>query len=78
MNETAFKKHEIYNSLMLFGDHELNDVINFIDFIRYKSQLVPNKIMKMQGILKGYDIDFSVLKKFRQETWKHLDEEFSE
>jgi len=78
MNETAFKKHEIYNSLMLFRDHELNDMIHFMDFIRYKSQRGQNKIMKMEGILKGYDIDFSVLKKFRQETWRHLDEEFAE
>ena len=77
MNEAALKKHEIYNKLTDFSEQELGDVVNYIDFIRHKKQKGEKKVIKLEGILKGYDIDFADLKKLKEETWKHLDEEFS-
>ncbi|QTA82605.1 Uncharacterized protein dnl_49830 [Desulfonema limicola] len=35
----------------------------------------PRKLIKLQGILKDQDIDFSDLKTFRKETWEHLEKE---
>lgn len=77
MNTAALKKHEIYNKLAELDEQELGVVADYIDFMRYKKQLGEKKILKLQGVLKGYDIDLSALKKFKEETWKHVDEEFA-
>ncbi len=76
MNKTAIVKHEIYNKLIDFSEQDLSDVVNFIDFMRHKRKLEPKKVIKLEGILKGYDIDFTVLKEFRKKTWQHVDQEF--
>lgn len=75
MNKSGLKKHEIYNKLTEFTEQELGAIADFIDFMRHKKQLEDKKIIKLEGILRGYDIDFSDLKKFREETWRHVDEE---
>ena len=77
MNEAAIKKHEIYNKLGDLSGQELGSVADFIDFMKHKKkQPTKKKIIKLQGILKSYDVDFGDLKKFKQESWKHLEKEF--
>ena len=75
MNKAGLKKHEIYNKLTQLTEQELGSIVDYIDFIRHKKQLAEKKIIKLEGILKGYDINFSDLKKFKKETWKHVEEE---
>ena len=77
MDKTAFKKHEIYHKLTEFSEQELGAIVDFIDFMRPKKKLGEKKNTKLEGILKGYDIDLSDLKKFKEQTWKHVDEEFT-
>ena len=76
MDKTALRKHEIYNKLTEFTEQELGAIVDFIDFMRHKKQLEDKKIIKLEGILKGYDVDLSDLKKFKEETWRHVNEEF--
>lgn len=77
MNEAAIKKHEIYNKLGALSGQDLGSVADFIDFMQHKKkQPTEKKIIQLQGILKGCDVDFGELKKFQQESWKHLEEEF--
>ena len=76
MNKAAIIKHEIYNNLIGFSEQDLDAIANFIDFMRHKKQLEAKKIVRLEGILKGHDIDLSDLKKFKQQTWKHVDQEF--
>ena len=76
MNKTALKKHDIYNKLTEFTEQELGAIVDFIDFMRHKKQLGDKKIIKLEGILKGYDVDLSDLKRFKDETWGHVNEEF--
>ncbi len=78
MNKTAILKHQIYNKLGGFSEHDLSHIANFIDFMRHKKQLEEKKVLKLQGILKGYDIDFSDLKKFKKQSWEHVEQEFSD
>ncbi len=33
------------------------------------------KVVKLEGILKGSDIDLSALKTFKQQSWQHVDQE---
>ena len=76
MNKAAITKHEIYNKLIGCSEQDLDAIANFIDFMRHKKKLGEKKIIKLKGILKGYDIDLSVLKEFKQQSWKHVDQEF--
>ena len=76
MNKTALIKGEICNKLTGLTEYELATFISFIDFMRYKKEPDEKKIIKLEGIIKDHPIDFSDLKKFRKETWKHLDDEF--
>jgi len=76
MSKVAITKTEIYNKLNGFSEQDLDAITNFIDVMRHKKKLEAKKIIKLEGILKGYDIDFSDLKKFKQQTWKHVDQEF--
>ncbi len=75
MNKAALKIHEIYNKLSGFTERELTAFVDYIDFMRQKKQVEEKKIIKLEGILKNYNIDFSGLKEFKEETWKHVDEE---
>ncbi len=75
MDRTALKKHEIYSKLSELSEQELGTIVDFIDFMRHKKKLEEKKVLKFEGIIKDYDIDLSDLKKFKEETWKHVDEE---
>ena len=78
MNKAAITKHEIYNKLVGFSEQDLDAIDSFIDFMRHKKQLEEKKIIKLEGILKGYDIDLSALKEFKQQSWEHVDQDFSD
>ena len=43
--------------------------------MRHKKQVEEKKIIKLEGILNGHDIDFFDLKKCKEEIWKHVDGE---
>ncbi|NOY70050.1 MAG: hypothetical protein GXP53_11305, partial [Deltaproteobacteria bacterium] len=69
MNKAALTKHEIYNKLAGFSEKDLASIANFVDFMRHQKKVKPKKILKLQGIIKGHDIDFSDLKQFKTQTW---------
>ena len=75
MNKAALTKHKIYNQQVDFSEQDLSDIVNFIDFMRHKKKLKAKKVVKLEGILKGHDIDLSALKQFKQQTWQHVDQE---
>ena len=75
MNKAAITKHEIYNKLIGFSKQDLDAIVNFIDFMRHKKKLKAKKLIKLEGILKSYDIDISVSKEFKQQSRKHVDQE---
>ena len=78
MNKAALTKHEIYNKLIGFSEKDLKEIARYIDFLRYKNQPQEKKAIKLEGILKEYDLDFSDLKQFKQDTWKHVDQELTD
>jgi hypothetical protein len=78
MNKAALTKHEIYNKLAGFSEKDLASIANFVDFMRHQKKLKNKKVLKLRGILKGHDIDFSDLKQFKKQTWQHLEQEFAD
>jgi hypothetical protein len=75
MNKEALTKHDIYSKLNGFSEKDLHAIINFIDFMRQKKNLECKNVIKLQGILKEYDINLSDLKKFKKDTWHAVEEE---
>ena len=78
MNKAALTKHEIYNKLAGFSEKDLASIANFVDFMRHQKKVKPKKILKLQGIIKGHDINFSDLKQFKTQSWQHVDQEFAD
>ena len=75
MNKEAITKHDIYLKLSEFTEQELFAIENFIDSMRHKKNLGGKKLIRLEGILKGQNIDLSDLESIRKEAWKHVDEE---
>lgn len=75
MNKEALTRHEIYTKLVGFSEQDLHAIASFIDFMRHKNRFEGKKLLKLEGILEGYDIDFSELKQFRKQEWQHLEQE---
>jgi len=75
MNKEALTKHVIYQNLNGFSAPDLTDIANFINSMREKKNLKTNNIIKLQGILKGCYIDFSDLKKLKDNSWLHVEKE---
>jgi len=75
MKNTATRKQKIYNKLLELTEQDLTIIDAFIDFMRHKKQVGEKKIIKLEGVIKGHDIDFSDLKKFKEDAWQHVIEE---
>ena len=78
MNKTAITKHEIYNNLAGFSEQDLGEIASFIAFMRHKNQLEEKKVLKLEGILKGHDIDLTDLAEFKKATWEHVEQELND
>jgi hypothetical protein len=78
MNKAALTKHEIYNKLAGFSETDLASIANFVDFMRQQKNLNRKKLLKLEGILKNHDIELNGLKQFKDQSWKHVDQEFAD
>jgi hypothetical protein len=78
MNRKPLTKHDIYRKLIGCSEEDLQIIAVFIDSLREKRQLEGKKLLKLEGILKGYDIDFSELEQFRKRIWQHVEQESSD
>lgn len=78
MNKAALTKHDIYNKLVGFSETDLASIANFVDFMRHQKKIKDKKVLKLQGILKGHDIDLSDLKQLKEQTWQHVEQDFAD
>ncbi len=77
MNKKAITKHEIFNKLTGFSEQDLNSVVSFIDSMRHKKKINEKKVIKLEGILKGFNIDLSSLEELKKKTWQHVEKEIN-
>ena len=75
MKKSALQKHEIYNKLSELDEEDLGAIAGYIDSMRQKKHVEEKKIIKLEGILKGYNVDLADLKKIKKDTWDHVDKE---
>jgi hypothetical protein len=77
MNKVALHKHEIYKKLSGMEARDLGSIIDYIDYMRNKSNQKSSKIIKLRGILKGHKIEPEDIKKLRHESLRHLEQELT-
>ncbi len=75
MNQAALTKHEMYHRLLEFPEHDLNELLVFLDFLQYRQHRQEKPVLHLEGVLQDSPIDFSVLQRFKHETWNHVEEE---
>ena len=68
----------LHNKPAGFSEKNLASIAHFVDFMRPQKNLKSKKLLKLQGILKDYDIDLSELTQFKDQSWKYVDQEFSD
>ena len=76
MNKTVLAKHEIYNKLSGLSEQDLASIANFVNFMRQQKNIPGQKNRRLQGIIADHYIDLNDLKQFRNQSWKHVDQEF--
>ena len=76
MNKEAITKHDIYRKLVGLSEQDLQAIAGFIDSMRLHKPLENKKMLKLEGLLRDHEVDFSDLKRFKEETWRHVEEEF--
>ncbi len=75
MNKEAITKHDIYRKLVGLSEQDLQAIAGFIDSMRPHKRFENKKMLKLEGLLKGHEIDLSELKRFKEGTWRHVEEE---
>lgn len=78
MNKEAITRHDIYRKLYGFSEQDLQGIADFIDFMRQQKRLEDKKLLRLKSLLKGHDIDLSGLTRFKEGTWRHVEEEFDD
>ena len=78
MTKSMITKHDIYDKLAGVSERDLQAIAVFIDFVRHQKKSKGKKLIKLEGILKDYDVDFSALKEFKDQSWRHLEREFAD
>ena len=78
MNKEAITRHDIYRKLYGFSEQDLQGIADFIDFKRHQKRLEDKKFLRLRSLLKGHDIDLFDLTRFKEGTWRHVEEEFDD
>lgn len=77
MNTIALKKHEIYNNLDRLDEKGLESLADFARFLVEKKHKGDDTLLKLQGIISEYNVDLSLLKKFRMKSLKHIEKKIA-
>jgi len=71
-----FTIFSLYNKSAGFSEKDLASIADFVDFMRQQKNLKSKELLKRQGVLRNDDIDLSDLKQFKDQSWKHVDQEY--
>ena len=87
MSSTAVMTQKIYEQIQELPEESLLEVSRYLEFLRFKArkpktkpmpkeqQTPPLRIVKLGGILKGYDFSPELLAEARKEMWKKFEVE---
>ena len=83
MADSAALAQQIYKQIQDLPEESLVELARYIEFLRFNSSVSrrgakptrsrPLKIVKLGGILKGYDFPPELLAEARREMWKKFE-----
>lgn len=79
--DTGVLAEQIYEQARQLSPESLADLAKYVEFLRFKAQEVtkdttaPGKlrVVKLRGVLKGYDFSPELLAEARREMWQSLE-----
>ena len=77
MSTVAMTYQDIYQQILELPQESLVELVKFIDFLRFKAgesatetkAEKPLRIIKLKGLLKGYDFSPEFIAEARREMW---------
>lgn len=78
MSAVAVTAQQIYEQIQDLPEESLSDLAKYIEFLRFKAHTTttdkgaekPLRIIKLRGLLKGYDFSPEFIAEARREMWK--------
>ena len=72
-NQTTINVQELFEQIQRLPPSNLPEIAEFVDFLRFKTQKKPTtslRVVKLGGLLKGYDFPPELLVEARAELWR--------
>ena len=79
MSNTTITIQQLYEQIRDLPQESLPELARYIEFLRFKARTAPTtaqrplRIIKLGGLLKGYDFSPELLAEVRQEMWQKLE-----
>lgn len=78
MSNSAAPAKKIYEQIQTLPEESLLELTRYIEFLRFKTRKPkaksratrPLRIVKLEGLLKGYDFSPEFIAEARREMWK--------
>ena len=82
MQHTAITKQQIIQQIKALPKDSLDDLADYLEFLRFKAQKTQEseateerlRIVKLGGLLKGYDVSPERLAEVRREMWRKFED----
>ena len=84
MQSTTTTAHHIFEQIKTLPNDSLDELATYVDFLRFKARQAedaepaekPLRVIKLGGLLKGYDVDVSPerLAEIRREMWRKYED----
>lgn len=79
--DTGVLAKQIYDQARQLSPESLADLAKYVEFLRFKTQDVASqpplsdklRIVKLRGVLKGYDFSPELLAEARRDMWQSLE-----
>lgn len=82
MQSTTTTTQQLFEQIKTLPSDSLDELATYVDFLRYKTRKVedaqptetPLRVIKLRGLLKGYDFSPEVLAEARREMWRKYED----
>jgi len=82
MPSTTTTAHYIFEQIKTLPNDSLDELATYVEFLRFKARKagdvepveLPLRVIKLRGLLKGYDFSPEVLAETRREMWRKYED----
>lgn len=82
MLSTTTTPQQLFEQIKTLPSDSLDELATYVDFLRFKARKIeaaqpaekPLRVIKLRGLLKGYDFSPEVLAEARREMWRKYED----